>query len=237
MVSTEALYAQLRALAENEPDFSVSTPELSHWLGRLHEALIQSGGGSDIAMLKVMGDGLTGILADQNVHSVRNILYRALAKVERQLPDPDQGGFIAAGDVFDALTIMASALERAKSRVLFVDPYMGPEVLTKYAVMIPDGVQIDLLGAEGKIKGGLQAAAEAWLQQHGSKRPLRVRQVAANLLHDRLLIIDDFETWDISQSLNALASRSPATISKSREDQAKMKVNAYAPLFEEARLL
>ena len=154
--------------------------------------------------------------------------------MEHRLPEVAQGGFIAAGDVFDALTVMASALEDAKHRALFVDPYLAPEVLANYAVMIPEGVQVDLLGAEGRIKDGLKPAAEAWVQQYGSKRPLRVRHVDKSLLHDRLLIVDDEEAWDISQSLNALAKRSPATIAKSRADHAAMKVAAYAPLFEGA---
>jgi hypothetical protein len=42
------------------------------------------------------------------------------------------------------------------------------------------------------------------------------------------------DAWDISQSLNALAARSPATISKSRPDQATLKIEAYGPLFNAA---
>lgn len=236
-VKEEAIYAQLRELAETEPDFEQPSAELSRWLGRLHNAVVACGGGMDIASLQVKGDGLVGVLAKQNVHAIRNILYRTLAKAEQKLPQAVQGGFIAAGDVFEALTVLASALETAKVRALFIDPYAGPEVLSKYAVMVPEGVQVDLLGAEGRIQKGLKPAAEAWVQQYGSKRPLRVRQVEKSLLHDRLLFIDDTDTWDISQSLNALAKRSPATIAKSRPDHAEMKVGAYAPLFEEAESL
>lgn len=236
-MQNEAIYAQLRELADKEPNFEKPSAELSRWLGRLHQAVVATGGGIDIPKLTVAGDGLVGILAEQNAHTIRNILYRTIARVEQKLPQVAQGGFIAAGDVYDALTVMATALEAATLRVLFVDPYAGPEVLANYAIMITEGVQVDILGAEGRMKEGLRSTAEAWTQQYGSKRPLRVRQVAKSLLHDRLLIIDGKEAWDISQSLNALAKRAPATISKSRADQAEMKVTAYEPLFEGASSL
>lgn len=184
-------------------------------------------------MLVVAGDGLDGILGRSNSETVRNILYRALAKAEGMLPAEAQGGFIAAGNVFDALTVMTAALSRARGRVLFVDPYMGPEVLQAYAPMIPEGVNVDLLGGDGRIKAGLEPAAKAWITQYGRARPLRVHVVDAKLLHDRMLIVDDREVWDISQSLNALAQRSPATIAKSEVEQAALKVAAYTPLFEE----
>lgn len=233
-MSAEGLYAQLRELADTEPDLSQSSPEVARWLGRLHQAVFESGGGPDIGMLKVASDGMGGALDGFNARSIRNILYRALAKVERQLPAAAQGGFVAAGDVYDALTLISSALENATERALIVDPYAGPEVLASYALMIPERMQVDLLGAEGRIKDSLKPAAEAWIQQYGEKRPFRIRCVDKSLLHDRLLIIDDKEAWDVSQSLNALAKRSPATIAKSRPDQAAMKVEAYAPLFDGA---
>ncbi|WP_145902249.1 MULTISPECIES: hypothetical protein [Sphingobium] len=84
------------------------------------------------------------------------------------------------------------------------------------------------------MKEELRPATEASVQQYGSKRPLRVRQVAKSLLHDRLLVVDGKEAWDISQSLNASAKGSPATITKSRADRAELKVATYEPLFDEA---
>lgn len=232
-LTAAALHARLKELAANQPDFSVPTQERAQWLGRLHQAVAQSGAGADVPMLVIASDGLEGPLGRTKPETIRNILYRALAKVEAMLPAEAQGGFIAAGNVFDALTVMAAALSTANGRALFVDPYMGPEVLQAYALMLPEGIRVDLLGGMGRIKAGLEPAARAWVTQYGSVRPLRVRSVDARLLHDRMLIVDDQEVWDISQSLNALAQRSHATIAKSDAEQAALKVAAYGPLFDE----
>lgn len=232
-LTAAALHARLKELASTQPDLSIPSEARARWLGRLHQAVAQSGVGVDGPMLIVASDGLDGALAQRNQETIRNILYRALAKVEGVLPVDAQGGFIAAGNVFDALTVMTAALSTANGRALFVDPYMGPEVLQAYALMIPEGIQVDLLGGEGRIKPGLEPAAKAWSAQYGSARPLRVRVVDSKLLHDRMLIVDDSEVWDISQSLNALAQRSPATIAKSDAEQAVLKVAAYVPLFDE----
>lgn len=236
-MTAEALYAQLKELADSEPNFGEATVELARWLGRLHDVVERAGARFELIGLKVASDNLVGFSNDRNAQIIRNILYRVLAKVERELPEAAQGGFIAAGDVFDALAVMGAALEKAQGRVLFVDPYMGPEALMKYALMVPEGVQIDLLGGKGKVKAGLLPASQEWTEQHGGKRPLRVRVVDPALLHDRLLLVDDREAWDISQSLNALAKRSPATISKSKPEQAAMKIEAYVPLFDTAEPL
>ena len=59
MTSAEALYAKLRELADNEPEFSLPSAELARWLGRLHHVLVEVGAGTDISMLKVAGDALS----------------------------------------------------------------------------------------------------------------------------------------------------------------------------------
>lgn len=232
-LTAAALHARLKELAATQPDLLVSSQERAQWLGRLHHAVTVAGTGMDAIKLVVAGNGLEGLLGQSNAEAIRNILYRVLAMVEGMLPAEAQGGFIAAGNVFDALTVMTAALSTVKGRALFVDPYMGPEALHVYALMIPEGIQVDLLGGEGRIKAGLEPAAKAWVAQYASVRPLRVRVVDAKLMHDRMLVVDDREVWDISQSLNALAQRSPATIAKSDPEQAALKVAAYTSLFND----
>lgn len=236
-LTPEAIYAQLKELAASQPDLSSPTAELAQWLGRLHDAVGRSGDSTDAMLLRVVGDSLTGDAGSRNRIAVQNILYRALAKMERVVPDEAQGGFIAAGDVFEALAVMSRALSTAQRRALIVDPYMAPEVLMNYAPMLPEGVQIDLLGGDRTIKPGLEPAAKAWIKQYGESRPLRARTIDSRILHDRLLIVDDAAVWDISQSLNALATRSHATIAKSNAEQATMKVAAYVSAFDSGAVL
>ncbi|MGN7998981.1 hypothetical protein [Sphingomonas sp. 22176] len=233
-MTDEATYARVMQLASDVPDLKVASPERARWLGRLYAAIEEADRYStDLISLTVAADGLVGALADRSAQTIENILYRTLARLERKLPEQAQGGFIAARNVLDALATLGAVMEKATERVLIIDPYMSGVALSKYAVMIPEGVQVDLLGGERNRKPDLTPTAQAWVEQYGDRRPLRARWVSDSRLHDRLLFIDDREVWDVSQSLNKLADRSPATIAKSPAEHARLKLAAYLPLFEQ----
>lgn len=46
-MTAEAIYAQLRELADSEPNFEQPSAELSRGLGRLHNAVLATGGGTE----------------------------------------------------------------------------------------------------------------------------------------------------------------------------------------------
>ena len=163
-----------------------------------------------------------------------NALYRAIAKVELSLPASAQGAFIAAGNAFDAAAAAARILQEAKARALIVDPYLGAKVLETCALLASEGVTIDLLAAKGRVKAALEPLARAWVKQHGASRPLRLRLADPRLLHDRLIIVDDRDAWDVSQSFEDLASRAPATLGKAHADHATLKVASYCETFTDA---
>ena len=241
-MEVEARYAQLKELAAAIPNFGEpggfnNSPETLEWLGRLHALINDRSVGLDAMSVSLSADGLGTSLHNRNVITIKNALYRALAAVEFQLPISHRGAFIPVGNAFDAIAAVSKTMGSAKEGILIVDPFLGPKILETYAIQAPEGVQISLLGAKGRIRDGFEPAAHAWVKQFAGRRPLFVRYAPKKALHDRLIIVDKSAVWDISQTFEDLADRSPASLSKAYPDQAKMKIDAYFDLFDEAEVI
>jgi hypothetical protein len=162
------------------------------------------------------------------------VVRRALAKAELKAPAVAQGAFIAAGNAFDAMTAIGKILGQATRDVLIVDPYMDEKVLTDFALLAPQKVGIRLLSDQQTVKPTLRPAAVRWTAQHGTSRTLAVKLAAARLLHDRLIAINDTDAWVLTQSLNAFATRSPASIVRVDHETAGLKITAHQAIWGQA---
>jgi hypothetical protein len=235
-MEAEARYAHLKELAATVPDFGAggapnNDPQVFEWLGRLHALLQDPMFGSDGIQVNVSSNHLGDSLHNHNVRTIMASLYRAISTIEMKLPASSRGAFIPAGNAFDAITATARILSEAKSTVLIVDPYLGPKVLETFALQASEGITINLLAAKGRVRAGLEPAGNAWVQQYRDKRPLALRYANPKLLNDRLIVVDNSIAWDISQSFEDLAARSPATLAKAGADSAAMKIEAYCEIF------
>jgi hypothetical protein len=161
-------------------------------------------------------------------------LYQALALAERDAPAQNQGAFIPAGNAFDAMSAVGKVLERASNSIRIVDPYMDCKVLTDFAVLAKEGVLIQLLTDQGTHKPSFQPAVDNWKIQYCSSRPLEARLAPPRTLHDRVMFIDGSDAWTLTQSLNAFATRSPASIVRVDADTAALKIAAYDDLWNTA---
>jgi hypothetical protein len=84
-------------------------------------------------------------------------------------------------------------------------------------------------------KPTLQPAAKRWETQYGDKRPLEVRLAPPRSFHDRVIIIDQMAVWILTQSLNAFATRAPASIIRVDPDTAALKIAAYEEVWTGAQ--
>lgn len=236
-ISPESLYLQLGQLVATMPDLAQGaiTPEVNQWLGRA-AALVSVGGNlADKVALSTAAMHLEGPLRSTNAQTIAVVVHRALAIAEMNAPATNSAAFIPAGGSFDAFAQVGKVMGRAKYVLLIVDPYADEKVLTEYAIQIPAGIAIQVLADEVNHKATLRTAAAAWSKQHGAERPLEVRLAATKTLHDRLLFVDKSEVWSLTQSLNAFASKSPASIVRLADDVAAMKVEAYLPMWDAAK--
>jgi hypothetical protein len=153
---------------------------------------------------------------------------------QEQAPASVSGTFIPAGNEFDAMAAIAKVAERATSDLLVVDPYMDAKALTDFAPLAREGVRIRLLSDQHSHKPTLAPASERWRSQYKSTRPLEVRLTVPRTLHDRILITDGADVFVLTQSLNAIASRSPASIVRADAESAALKVAAYGGIWNAA---
>jgi hypothetical protein len=177
------------------------------------------------------------LVADVATYTLTTLLYRALAAAELNAPSSAQGAFIPAGNSFEALVAIGKILGEAERDVLIVDPYMDEKALTDFAPMIKEGVAVRLLADQQFRKPGLLPATLRWTEQYKNSRPLEARIAPPKSLHDRLVIVDDKVVSVLTQSLNAFAARSPATIVRVDPETASLKVAAYRELWNAASAL
>jgi hypothetical protein len=238
-LTPEALYMQLGQLIKEMPSFKEwpVSDEANHWLARAFSLLELTQVTVDASNFKQAIDQVNSperLLKEAGATTVKLILFRALHRTERKVPVGLQGAFIAVGDAFDALIAVGKVLGGATGDVLIVDPYADAKLLDDYARQTPEGVSLRILADQRGHKPTLKPAAQAWLTQFKTLRPLDVRLAPAGQLHDRLIIVDGSTAYDVGQSFNALAARSPSSINRADAETGNLKIAAYESLWQSA---
>jgi hypothetical protein len=233
----QTLYLMLGQLIETTPDFSENVPltrEHQKWLGQASALVGEAGEHIDKIQINIFAQNMNGTLRLSNAHAISTILHRTLAAVELRAPSSGQGAFIPAGNSFDAFAAIGKVLGSANDDLLVVDPYMDANALTDFAVTASEHVHIRLLADRANHKAGLNAAMVHWISQYADQRPLQVKLAAPKVLHDRLIIVDRTLVYILTQSLNAFASRSPASVSRVDPENTKLKITAYETIWADA---
>jgi hypothetical protein len=237
-MTAEELVLRLRNLVSEMPDLAQGpiTHEMKQWMGRAIALVEVLGDSANTITLKVTCQRLDGVLRETNAQIIGVIVYEALAKAELKAPVSMQGAFIAAGHTLDAYAAVGKILGTATTDVLMVDPYADHTVVTDYAALAPDNVPVRLLAdsAPHKLKATLKPAVEKWIKQFGQARPLEVRLVAADTLHDRLVVIDGASVWGLGQSFKDLAVRSHTSLPKMDPQSGALKIAAYEAMWKTA---
>jgi hypothetical protein len=198
-MSAEALYTQIGQLIEAMPNLTAMgpiSPEVHRWLGRAHVLIGEAEG--------LLGE--TEFSHHRNTFErdrwagaerITGLLYRALARVETEVPASLAGTFIPAGNTFDAMAAAARIFGLARAELLIVDPYLDEKILTEFALLAPAGVTLKLLCDAAGYKETLTLALRKWVQQYGSTRLVEVKVTSARTLHDRLVAVDRKLVWTV----------------------------------------
>lgn len=236
-MDAQARYVQLGRLIEAVPAISEDGEvprEMVRWLGQAFALVRETGDLADMNAVKIATNEMDGRDPWSARNMVLSALHRALAVAELQLPVSAQGAFIPANQPFNALAALAKVLGAASKDMLLVDPYMDVKVVTDYLPLISEGVTIRLLADQQTYKLSLRPAVTAWQHQYASKRPLEARLTGPRVLHDRLVAVDNASVYTLTQSFNAFAQRSPATIVRVDSDTAILKRAAYEAMWSAA---
>lgn len=226
-------YISVGRLIEEQPD-DADEHAVLRWIGRA-TAIAKEIDFVSSAELAAISSSTHIAGTHRTVQKANAVLYRLLAQAELAAPMSDQGAFIAAGSALDAMSAIGRVLVQATQRLRIVDPYMDSKALTDFATLANEGVEIELLTDEKSVWPTFEPALARFRQQYGSKRPAHARLAAPRSLHDRLIVVDDKTVYTVTQSLNALANRSPASIVRVDGDSARLKIDAYDQFWASAR--
>jgi hypothetical protein len=244
-LSPQVLYHQLGILLAEAPDlvgydanWNLPTTTIQ-WLSKA-TALVNAATGISAESLRIdqaVRDVVAATRPKPNSREILLVLNQVLATLEINLPVSAQGAFVSTGASLDAYAAISKILSEATSSILIVDPYMDATAVIEVAGLAPLGVRVQLLSDAASVKPTLKPAANKWIQQYGSTRPLEARVAAARSLHDRLIITDAKAAWVLTQSLKDFAQRSPATIQRADAELAVMKVQAFNAIWNGAAVL
>lgn len=243
-IEPDRLYHELGYLIAEMPDFAANqwqTPEALRWLGRASAWIEQSGNLVDAAAFNAAVNSLCPNPRFPNhiaaVQRITTFLYRAFGRAELQASSASHGSFIPVGEIFSAFAALSKILSEATDTVMFIDPYADANLLTDFAVLVPEGVTTKVLADAGSRKAALAPALKHWVQQYGENRPLEGRLAPDRSLHDRLIIVDERESWSLGQSFNALAARAPTSLIRADPETAQLKIQAHNLIWQTSTLI
>ena len=131
-------------------------------------------------------------------------LNEALRDIGWQLRD---SGLVPAGETsrelffpeqsqHDAYVEIRAILQRAKSRIRIVDPYIDQLILTLLSRCLKPSMRIDLLTS--KVPDDFVLEAKRWLAQYTD---VILQARATREFHDRFIVLDDTLCWHIGCSI------------------------------------
>lgn len=181
--------------------------EILEWSGRASAVMNEVGIGIGTSFHQAI-DGLDRPpLAAGAVRDVQRILHQARYSLRMKTLGPVNLA-VGAGAVFDYFDEVRKVIETASSDLLFVDPYLDAEFVSRYLPHVKLGVPVRLLTVKGIST--LMPAATLFAQQTG----LQISVRSSGEMHDRFVIVDGTSGFQSGASFNHGAKKAPTTLTQ-----------------------
>lgn len=186
MSQAAALLVEFEELIRTSPErfqLHEATDENFQWLGRVAAAIEHWNSSRQITVQFGISQLSSKITREDGLRTIFGLLYHARTELQRTLGlSPSVA--IGKGQVFEYFDELRKVIEGARSDLLFIDPYLDAEFVSRYLPFAAAGIPVRLL--TDKKLPTLLPAVDAFVAQH--KCVIQVRSSAG--LHDRYLIID-----------------------------------------------
>jgi hypothetical protein len=210
-----ALLAELRAVANNVPNFDAftATSRVHHeWLGKV-SALMglwnDREAGSVRTSITMIG---YEVAREMGIAGVMTNLHRAIADLELRLPRTAADHVFGPGAVYDFFKTLRDLLASATQSILIVDPYLDDKIFDAYLSAVAQGVTVRLLTRH------VEASFEPAVVKFVAQKKMNVEPRRSDRIHDRVIFLDGRSCWVLGQSI---------------KDAAKSRVTYLAPLEDE----
>src|SRR5258708_3827032 len=200
------------------------------WFGRF-SAVIRSWDFSRAAEVMLAQQELGAMIPSMNNNGYCRIV--ALVNEARHTLRMDTVGPlsvpVAHGEVFDYFDEVRRIIEIAKQDLLFVDPYLDAEFVSRYLSHATKGASIRLLARE-KLPT-LLPAVDLFAKQSGATIQVR----SAPNFHDRYVFVDRIACYQSGASFKDGAKSAPTTLSQITDAFAAMS-QTYEELWSKAKV-
>lgn len=203
------------------------------WMGRVEALLEAAGGMNDLLDFRVARKQLGTYTHSRDAILIP--LINAYHRLELTSPMSQQGNFIPPGETWSGYAAIVRLIQRGATELLLVDPYMDATLFTELLPHSQTKQGVRCLTSKQKNHAALIAAYSKWKKDEiGQQKPVELRIAPPRSLHDRIVIVDRTEVWEVSQSFKDIAARSPASVSLSQGELARDKMRHYLDLWEES---
>ena len=211
-ITPEQLLAEIEDLLRTMPPRATirhETPENLSWLGRA-SAVMHLWDPMRAVMFNLHVSKIHEPLArpaEQGLLGAITMLHQAGHELRLKTVGPLTVA-VAQGGVFDYFDEVRKVIESAKIDLLFVDPYLDAEFVSRYLPHVTQGVSVRLLGRERMTT--LAPAVELLRQQTGLA--IEVRSAAG--FHDRYVFVDRQSCYQSGASFKDGAKKAPTTLTQ-----------------------
>jgi hypothetical protein len=205
----EQLLAEVDELLRTMPTaHALHNEDVSEWLGRAQAVMAAWDAVQAVPFDHAAQNVKSGnwSMASAALDAIPRLLNRA--RFDLRLHTADAGTkVLPKGQQFNYFDEVRKVIERARSDLLFVDPYLGADFVARYLPYVVDGTRVRLLGREKM--GQLVPAVEMM----GVQRPaLQIDVRSASGFHDRWIFLDGQECFQSGASFHDGARLAPTTL-------------------------
>lgn len=197
----------IRTMPPNE-SLGNDTPDVLAWLGRASAVVHARDSPKAILMfdnnVSKLSSSLNYTLAVRAIHVM---LHQARHDLRMKTVGPLSVA-IPTGAPFDYFDELRQAIEMARSDLLFIDPYLDAEFVSRYLPHVSSGVVVRLLGRE-KMSSLISA-----VHIHRQQSPLVIELRSAQGFHDRYMFTDGVTCHQSGASFKDGAKKAPTTLTQ-----------------------
>jgi len=205
-LTDEQLLAEVEDVLRTMPErLDLETPDIFSWIGRA-SAVIKMWDPLKAVSFALSVDYIQSGMGDGN-RKMQTILHEARHDLRLRTVGPLTVA-VGQGAVFDYFDEVRKLIETAKSDLLFVDPYLEAEFVSRYLPHVAPNVRVRLLTRERLST--LLPAVDAFRQQY--KLAIEVRSAPG--FHDRYVFVDGLSCYQSGASFKDGAKKAPTTLTQ-----------------------
>ncbi len=229
-IASEALLFEIEDVIRSMPPTNTlgsDSTEVIAWLGRASAAIHAW----DPIKATILFDGHIKGIGSPMVREFNNAVRGTLVMLHQAQNDLRLKTIgplsinVSKGNVFEYFDELRKVIELSHNDLLFIDPYLDADFVSRYMPFVASDVKVRLLGRE-KITA-LIAAVNSYAQQ----TPLSVSVRSSPQMHDRYLIVDGTACYQSGASFKDGAKNAGTTLTQITDAFSAVK-DTYEALWE-----